>query len=77
MVRNQYPGQEEGEAEKDVVKQTAELEENNRDSIDEDHRNEEMEWSEEYSDQITEHLEGDAYPVGKQSLSEFKYKNAK
>jgi len=77
MVRDQYPGQEEGEAGKDVVKQTAELEGNDHDNIDEDHRNEQMEWSDEYSDQITEHL-GDTYPVGKQSfLSEFKYKNAK
>lgn len=65
MVRDECPGQEEGGAEKDMLKETLQPEENSREIADEDHRNDEMEWSEEYSDQITEHLEGDTYTVGK------------
>ncbi|EZA59037.1 hypothetical protein DMN91_010449 [Ooceraea biroi] len=64
MVRDEYPGQEEGEAEKDMLKETVQPEEDNRDNAGEDHRDEAMEWSEDYSDQLTEHLEVDAYTVG-------------
>lgn len=70
MVKDEYPGQEENEAGKDVLKETMQLEGNNRDNTDEDHRNEEMEWNEEYSDEITEQFEGDTYSVGKRSNAE-------